>query len=150
MHLFRITSKVYARDLSGTGAMLHGGRWNPKGMRMLYTSQSLSLAALETIVNLSGDKLTSNLYCVELEFPDEFVVETVNKIPKDWNKFPFSSATVDIGREFIQSEKLCLKVPSAIISSEYNYLLNPLHDDYMQVKLLDARPMILDKRLFQN
>ncbi|MEP0270439.1 RES family NAD+ phosphorylase [Ekhidna sp.] len=148
--MYRITSKAYARDLSGTGAMLHGGRWNPKGVRMLYTSQSLSLAALETIANLSGDKLRGNLYCVELEFPDHLSVETIKKVPKTWNTFPFNSSTVDIGREFIQSEKLCLKVPSAIISSEYNYLLNPMHDDYMQIKFIDARPMILDQRLFQN
>jgi len=52
MVLYRITSKAYVRDLSGTGAFLYGGRWNKKGIRMLYTSGSLSLAALEIVVNL--------------------------------------------------------------------------------------------------
>lgn len=52
MILHRITSKAYIQDKSGKGAMLYGGRWNPKGIRMLYTSESLSFATLETIVNL--------------------------------------------------------------------------------------------------
>lgn len=147
MILYRITSKAYARDLSGTGAMFHGGRWNPKGIRMLYTSQSLSLATLEVVVNLSGNKITNNLYCVELEFPDELPIDTIKKLPENWNAYPYIGKTVDIGKAFIQSEKLCLKVPSAIIPSEYNYLINPLHDDFIKVKFLDARPFILDKRL---
>ncbi len=147
MILYRITSKAYARDLSGTGAMMNGGRWNPKGIRMLYTSQSLSLAALEVIVNLSGEKITKNLYCVELEFPDQLPIEELTQLPENWNAFPYSGETTEIGKAFIQSGRLCLKVPSAIIPSEYNYLLNPLHDDFMKVRFLDARPFILDKRL---
>ena len=147
MILHRITSKAHVRDLSGTGAMMYGGRWNPKGIRMLYTSQSLSLAALEVIVNLSGEKIHNNLYCVELECPEELSVKTADKLPKEWSAYPYTKGTTDIGKAFIQSSELCLKVPSAIIPSEFNYLLNPQHDDFMKVRFLDARPFILDKRL---
>jgi len=148
MLLYRITSKVYARDLSGTGAMLNGGRWNPKGIRMLYTSSSLSLATLEIIVNLSSSLATKNLYCVELELPDELEIDTPNDLPNDWNTFPYSGKTVKIGMDFIKNYRLCLKVPSAIVPNEFNYLLNPEHDDFMKVKFVDARPFILDKRLY--
>ena len=148
MILYRITSKAYARDLSGTGAMQHGGRWNAKGIRMLYTSESISLAALEIIANLSGDKLTNNLFCVELEFPDELPIETIEVLPKNWDTFPYGSETVAAGSDFITSDKLCMKVPSAIISQEHNYLLNPMHEDFMKVKFVDARPFILNRRLF--
>ena len=129
--------------------MMYGGRWNPKGIRMLYTSQSLSLATLEVIVNLSGDKIANKLYCVELEFPEDLSIKAVNTpLPENWNAFPYKAETTKIGKEFIESEGLCLKVPSAIIPSEFNYLINPLHDDFMKVKFVDARPFILDKRLF--
>jgi len=148
MILYRITSRAYARDLSGTGAMMYGGRWNPKGLRMLYTSQSLSLATLEVIVNLSGEKITNKLYCVELELPDNLPIVSITGLPSDWNAYPYKAETVQMGREFLESEKLCLKVPSSIVTTEFNYLLNPLHDDFMKVKFLDARPFILDKRLF--
>lgn len=147
MILYRIASRAFARDLSGTGALLYGGRWNSKGLRMLYTSQSLSLATLETIANLSGDKITKNLYCVELNFPDDLMIETVKNLPSDWRTFPYTAHTPKIGDDFIRKGRLCLKVPSAIIPSEFNYLLNPLHADFMKVKFVDARPFLLDKRL---
>ncbi len=150
MILHRITSKPHIRDLSGTGAMLHGGRWNAKGIRMLYTSGTLSLAALETVVNLSGNRLSQSLYCIELEFPGEFPISKIDNLPADWNSYPYNSATVHIGNDFIKKNGLCLKVPSAIIPSEHNYLLNPIHDDFSKVKFLDFRPLILDKRLIQN
>lgn len=149
MILYRIASKSYIRDLSGTGALLHGGRWNSKGVRMLYTSHSLSLAALEIIANTSGNQLNNNLYCIELEFPDHLKVDILNPLPENWNKFPCSADSVNEGNKFIEKGGLCLKVPSAIISTEFNFLLNPLHDDFIQVKFLDARPLILDQRLFQ-
>lgn len=147
MILYRITSKVYARDLSGTGAMIHGGRWNPKGIRVLYTSQSLSLATLEVIVNISEEKINPFLYCVELEFPDDLPIGDIDNLPDDWSAYPYKNGTIEVGRDFIESGALCLRVPSAVIHSEYNYLINPLHDNFMQVKFLDARPFILDKRL---
>ncbi|MEP1095788.1 MAG: RES family NAD+ phosphorylase [Cyclobacteriaceae bacterium] len=150
MILHRITSKVHSQDLSGTGAMLYGGRWNGKGVRMLYTSASLSLAALETVVNLSGNRLGQRLFCVELDFPDELPISEIATLPKNWNVYPHTSDTVLLGNNFIKRGELCLKVPSAIIPSEYNYLLNPAHDDFSKVRFLDARPLILDKRLVQN
>ena len=116
---------------------------------MLYTSGSLSLAALEIIANLSGDKLSNNLYCVEMAFPDHLPVETLDLLPKEWNAYPHQAATVKTGNDFVKNGGLCLKVPSAIIPSEYNYLLNPMHDLFNEVRFLDARPLILDQRLLK-
>lgn len=145
MILHRITTKPYINDLSGTGAMLYGGRWNKKGTRMLYTSESLSLAVLEIIANLSSSKL-NNLYCVELEVPDEIKIQIVEKLPIKWNLFPYTRYTVEQGSQFIKQGGLCLKVPSAIVPTEYNYLLNPLHDQFYKIKVKDARPFLLDHR----
>lgn len=151
MILYRITTKAYARDLSGTGAFLHGGRWNAKGIRMLYTSGSLSLAMLEVIANLSGNHLNhTGLYVVELELPNHLPVATLDELPKHWNAFPYTAASVNAGNDFIQSGQLCLRVPSAIVPTEYNYLLNPLSDLFNKVKFLDARPLILDERILNK
>lgn len=150
MILYRITPKAYAHDLSGTGAMLYGGRWNKKGTRMVYTSGSLSLAALEIIANLSLDKLDRSLFCSEVEFPDHLEISELKKLPKDWNQFPYTSGTVSSGDIFLKKNGLCLKVPSAIIPSEFNYLLNPNHDQFSKIKLIDTRPLILDKRIIQK
>ncbi len=146
MILHRITTKPYINDLSGTGAMLYGGRWNKKGIRMLYTSESLSLAVLEIIANLSSSKL-NNLYCVELDFPDQLEVKKVTHPPEQWNAFPYMHNTVNYGTQFIKQSGLCLKVPSAIVPTEYNYLLNPLHDQFYKIRVKDARPFLLDQRI---
>lgn len=147
MILYRITSKAHIHDLSGTGAMLYGGRWNAKGNRMLYTSESLSLATLEIIANLSPDRLNRGFYCVGLNFPDHLKIATVGSLPKNWSTFPYKPNTVALGNRFIHDDGLCLKVPSAIIPSEYNYLLDPTHRNFSEIKFIDTRPFILDKRL---
>lgn len=150
MILHRITSREHTNDLSGTGAMLYGGRWNQKGTRLLYTSESLSLAALEVVVNLSADKLDRSLFCVELDFPDHLKVDILKTLPKNWNSYPHTGNSTEVGTNFVKNDGLCLKVPSVIIPTENNYLINPTHFDFHKIKLVDARPLILDKRIFKH
>ena len=150
MILYRITTKPHVNDNSGTGAMLFGGRWNKKGTRMLYTSESLSLAALEIIANLSSNKLSQNFYCVELEIPDEMEITEIDELPENWNTFPHTGSTPRIGSDFIAKGGFCLKVPSAIIPSEYNFLINPSHDHFDKLLIRDKRPLILDRRLIKR
>ena len=146
MILYRITSKPHIRDLSGTGAMLFGGRWNPKGVRMFYTSESLSLAMLETVANLSGEHLNKNFHQVRLEMPDNLPLYQPT-LPSDWNVYPHGAGTVNAGAQFIQESHFCMKVPSAIIPSEYNFLLNPMHEFFDEIKYLDSNPILIDRRL---
>jgi len=146
MILYRIASRTHIRDLTGTGAMLFGGRWNIKGVRMLYTSQSVSLAMLEVLANLSSPNLSRNLHLAEIEVPEAKGIEEC-EVPDNWNSFPYTESTIRLGTNFIKKNGFCLKVPSALVSSEYNFLLNPHHDDFESVKILDTRPVIIDQRL---
>lgn len=146
MMLYRIASRTHIRDMSGTGSMLFGGRWNMKGVRMLYTSQSVSLAMLEVLANLSSPHISRNLHLAEIHFPDHLAIQECD-LPDHWSSFPFSQGTISLGTDFIKSGGLCLKVPSALVPSEYNYLLNPLHADFDAVKILDTRPVVIDQRL---
>lgn len=149
MILHRISTKAYARDLSGTGAMLYGGRWNRKGVRVVYTSESLSLSALETIANMHSNRIGLNLYCIEIDFPEKLEVTLPDSLPDGWNSFPYTAGSVGLGSGFFKNGGLCLKVPSAIIPTEYNYLLNPMHKDFDLVRVVDVRPLILDQRLIK-
>ncbi len=149
MILHRIATPAHARDLSGTGAFLYGGRWNSVRTRVIYSCTSLSLAALETIANASSEKIKLSFYCIELDFPDHLQITVPDSLPDEWSAFPYTIGTVRIGDAFIKSGKLCLKVPSAIIPSEFNFLLNPLHPEFSQVKILDVRPLIFDHRLIK-
>lgn len=150
MTLYRITTKPHVHDNSGTGAMLFGGRWNRKGTRMLYTSENLSLATLEIIANLSSSKLSQNFYCVEIEIPEEIEITEIEELPKNWNTFPHSGSTPSIGSDFFANGGFCLKVPSAIIPSENNFLINPSHENFDKLLIIDKRPLIFDRRLIKK
>ena len=68
-------SPVYAADdLSGEGARLTGGRWNSPGMALLYTSSTIALAVLETVVHLSSGGLPLNRYLIRIDIPDNLWV----------------------------------------------------------------------------
>lgn len=84
---------------------------------------------------------------MEIESPDHLPIETIAKLLENWIAYPFSSDMVDLGQKFIASSGLCLKVASAIIPTEHNYLLNPFHDNFTKGGFRDARPFILDHGL---
>lgn len=146
MIVFRIAARSYANDLSGRGASMYGGRWNPKGVPMLYTSATLSLAALELAVNLPPGRIPNFYQAVEISIPDKLIT-TVDELPAQWSGYPYVPATQRIGRQFIKSNELVLKVPSAVISTEYNYLINPNHPRINDVFIKDQRPFLFDSRL---
>ncbi len=148
MILYRVSTREHVRDLSGTGAFLYGGRWNEQGTHMLYTASSLSLAILEMIVHLSADKIKRGLYTAELDFPEELPVTVLPHLPDRWNAYPYTAGSMKLGTHYMRVEKtLCLRVPSAIVPMEFNYLLNPLHEDFQHIKIKDVRPLLLDQRL---
>lgn len=147
MILYRISRKLHINDLSGTGAMLFGGRWNKKGVCALYTSQSVSLAVLESIANLSAEKIDSGLHIAEIQLPANAKADEIQALPEEWNTYPHVAATVNYGTDFLKKGGFCLKVPSALVPTEFNYIVNPLHGDFSEIKIIDTRPLILDKRL---
>ena len=132
----------------GEGAWLFGGRWNSRGTRMVYTSITLSLAALETLVHLNPP-VAYKYVAIPIEF-DEALVETVAAmdLPADWNEEPPPPSTAEIGDRWVrESRSAVLKLPSVIISAELNYLLNPGHSDFKRIRIGKPMPFSFDPRL---
>ncbi len=132
----------------GEGAWLFGGRWNSRGTRMVYTSITLSLAALQTLVHLNPP-VAFKYVAIPIEF-DEALVETVAAmdLPADWNEEPPPPSTAEIGDRWVrESRSAVLKLPSVIISAELNYLLNPAHSDFKRIHIGTPRPFSFDPRL---
>jgi RES domain-containing protein len=153
MLLYRICKTRYAHDLSGTGAKLAGGRWNPKGLAVLYTSQSRALAALEFLVHLEFMTPPDEYSMLTLELPDELEVTRYSAadLPSEWQVSPAPQSTINIGSRWLTEGRTpVLAVPSTLISQEYNYLFNPLHEQFRQVKLQDISPFQYDERLLGN
>ncbi|MCH5721185.1 RES family NAD+ phosphorylase [Niabella hibiscisoli] len=150
MIIYRLVRSEYQDDLSGYGAFLYGGRWNNKGQYALYGAEHISLAVLEIVVNY--DRTTASLlpsyHLVELSVPDSEIIEIDRSVlKKTWSKD--MDYTKYIGDEFLQSRSdLVLKIPSAVIPEENNYLLNPAHKDFKKIIIERSKPYGLDNRLF--
>ncbi len=146
--VFRISREKYSQDLSGTGARRYGGRWNPKGVSMLYTADSRALAAMELAVRIDLNDLPTDLVIINLALPINGQMAVLEALPKGWDAHPPTAASQQIGKNFVAEGKyLTLKVPSVTIRGDYNYLLNPLHPQFELVKILSVEPFFLDARL---
>lgn len=149
MIVYRISNTVYSDDISGTGAKLHGARWNSVGMPMLYTTQHISLAVLEMLVNTNFKDYSIALELLYIQFPANPSTTEIklSKIKDNWKDD--TSYTKFIGDEFIkQQQSLLLKVPSAVINEEFNFLANPLHTDFKKIKIINTKSFWPDQRLF--
>ncbi|RCH54112.1 RES domain-containing protein [Mucilaginibacter hurinus] len=150
MIVYRITNCEYAGDLSGMGARLFGGRWNSEGRSMLYTASSRSLAVLEILVHLPPLMIPDNYCAVEIEIPDNNI-KTLNiaNLSPGWQDVAATDETRKTGDKFINERKqLVMRVPSAIVPAEFNYLINPRHQDIDKVKIVSRSPFSFDERLF--
>lgn len=148
MIVYRITNEPYKNDISGNGAALYGSRWNSKGYPLLYTSQFISLSILESLVHLKRIEIPPTQYLLHIEFPDENEIAEISykKIKKNWHEE--LEYTQWLGDQFLKNNRnLTLKVPSAIVPQENNFLLNPLHPGFKKVKIITAELLELDKRL---
>ena len=148
MIVYRITGKKYAKNINGLGAALYGGRWNKKGTSVLYTGESKEIALLETIVH-TPPMLVPDLDILTIEIPDDSIAEIkIADLPKNWRDYPAPSILAEIGESWIKQNKtIALKVPSCIIYSACNYILNCQHSDYTKIKIVDHKNFHFDARL---
>ncbi len=155
MLLYRISKNQYAGDLSGEGAQRAGGRWNSKGVPLVYTSETATLATLEVLVHFPMNIVPKNMSIAAIDFPDDLSVikKNAEDLPADWEIFPVIPICADIGDEWIKScESVALRVPSVFLPDgpEYNYLLNPAHPDYEKISVYEIKSFQFDKRLFMK
>jgi RES domain-containing protein len=148
MIVYRITKRKHASDIMGTGAALFPGRWNKKGILVLYTSETVELTLLENIVHIPP-MFVPDFDILTIEIPDDSItVVKVSDLPANWKKYPAPSVLADIGESWVKEGlTLSLKVPSCIVHSSYNYILNCNHKDYKKVKVLDHRNFYFNPRL---
>ncbi|CAM4340390.1 RES family NAD+ phosphorylase [Gillisia limnaea] len=152
MKVFRLSKKQYSSTLSGKGAALFGNRWNSKGTEMIYTAQSRALSMAEVAVHLSLSTLPSDYMMIEIEIPDFLKFQSLkeSELSQYWNSHPPIPFTQKIGDDFIDSGKHCiLKVPSAVVKGDFNFLINPHHKDLKKIKILETTDFPFDKRMFK-
>ena len=152
MEVFRIVDYRYKSDLSGKGAGLYGGRWNRKDEYVLYTTSSVSLACLELLVNVDLSYRTPNYVLLTIEVPDEFHYKALNmdELPTNWRSRDQYTITRELGSNWYNElQEGMLKVPSAVIPQEHNFVINVFHPIAKELKITSTEPFIFDKRLLK-
>ena len=127
-----VKEKCVGEAFSGEGARQAGGRFNSPGRPVVYTSESLALAQLEILVNLPTDRLLASYVAFQADIPDRHV-ETLSheELPENWREAPAPRRVRTIGDRWLQSGRSpALRVPSAVVPSEHNVLIDPLHPDF--------------------
>ncbi|QHL86615.1 RES domain-containing protein [Nibribacter ruber] len=151
MIVFRLSKGLYKTDLSGRGAELVGGRWNSKGTALVYTCESRALCTTEIAVHTPLGILPSDYWLITIEVPDTLPVSELvqEALPPDWKAFPHPNATQLLGDSFVrEGQYVAMKVPSAVVHGDHNFLLNPRHPDFRHIKILESEPFPFDERLF--
>jgi RES domain-containing protein len=142
------TSKV-TNAFNGEGARLYGGRWNSPGTAVVYTAQSVSLAALELLVHLQTSELLLAYSSIPASF-DQALVRTVDPttLPTGWNRYPAPVELQELGdRWAANQESVVLHVPSAVVPAESNFLINPRHSDFKMIAIGASTRFEFDPRL---
>lgn len=150
MIVFRLTKSKYKIDLSGKGAELFGGRWNPVGISALYTSETRALCVLELLAHTPNNLIPPRFELLSIEIPDKLFTrfERLADLPSEWNSLETNELTQQIGKlKFLRKDCLGFVVPSAIIKQEYNIILNPLCNQYNKVKIVESEAVNIDERL---
>lgn len=146
MIVWRLATTLYP-PLTGEGARRTGGRWNSPGVPLVYTSSSLSLALVETLVHIESDELPDSLTAFEIFIPDNDMEELAD-VPEEWFADPLQRQSRRYGDSWAtEMRSLCLRVPSSVVRTELNILINPMHPAFQQVMVRSQRPFRLDTRL---
>jgi len=152
VHAYRIAKTQYIDDLTGIGARLYGGRWNPKGIGIVYTAESRALATVEYLVHVPLSLVPHDLCMATLYIPDWIPFKTVGigDLPANWRDYPAPPALADLGMQWALSrETLLLRVPSVVVAHESNILINPLQSDMPHVTIAQVEPYQFDARLLR-
>ncbi len=137
---WRIADPAYSRTademLSGEGAFLFGGRWNSKGVRVVYMGSSIAQAAMELLVHLGRADVLNTFHKMEVFFDEALVTHiSLDDLPADWAAPSMASSVQRVGDDWVADQgSVILQVPSAATQGEYNYLFNPAHPYAGEVK----------------
>jgi RES domain-containing protein len=154
MRLWRLARKAFAKKpLSGEGGLYASGRWHTAPRHVVYASESLALASLEVLVHVDPDLAPRDLIAIELDVPARVAVAelTPADLPRSWRRHPAPRSVQKLGDAWLdQRTTAVLRVPSALVPRESNYLLNPLHADARRFTIVAKMPFALDPRLLDR
>ncbi len=152
MVVYRIAKTKHIRDLSGIGAKIFGGRWNKKGVGIVYTSENRALATVEYLVHVPLSIVPSDLSIASIKIPDDISPKevSISDLSSNWRNYPAPLVLAELGTRWaLANETLLLRVPSAVVEHEFNILINPLHPDMKHAVISHIEAHRFDHRLMR-
>ena len=148
MEIFRITLKEFSDKLYAPGFR---GRWNQDGQYVIYAASSRSLACLENLVHRNQIPAEMVFSTMIIEVPEDIVPESISlkNLPANWLSHPgdVCPACLKLGSRWYNEKKsVILKVPSAVVPHEWNYVINTKHKDFERLKLKRTEAFAFDER----
>ena len=121
----------------------------------MYCGSSRSLSALEMVVQLGSIKPSTSysMMVISIADKDDLVKQIYQKdLPSDCRNTKSYTELQQIGSKWIRNqESLILKVPSAVIPYEYNYVINTDHQAFASmVKLVRNEEYFWDDRIINS
>lgn len=148
--VWRLCAAQYAEGaFDGEGARLYGGRWSPRGVALCYCAESRALAVVEVLANADEPSRLTRLAwrLIPAVIPDA-LIEKPARYPEGWREYPYNSATREFGARWASERRTAaIRVPSAVVPGEFNYLINPFHPDFEQVQIGRPERFAFDARL---
>ena len=152
MRVWRLASRRHGA-FDGEGSRLAGGRWNVRGTPVVYTSESLALAALEYLVNVDPETAPRDLVAIAAVIPEDLAITkfSAKELPKSWRGFPAPPDLGLLGTRWADSLKTAvLQVPSVVVPLESNFILNPRHPDFSRIAARTPIPFAFDTRVWKK
>ncbi|MGH9525264.1 MAG: RES family NAD+ phosphorylase [Terriglobales bacterium] len=151
--VYRILRRAYSKNpLGGEGAFRFGGRWSSVGTRLAYTAEHLSLAIIEYFVHMDREDLPKDLVVATAEIPDAVSRITISakQLPANWRESPAPPELAEIGDRFARDRPAAiLIVPSSLVPTESNWLINPRHPNYSRIRVGALTPFEYDPRFLK-
>ena len=147
-----VKAKYVSEPLATEGSRLFGGRWNPKGYPLLYTTSSPSLALIESLVHQPSvryEKLPA-LFLFTLEVPDEVRTYSIDELPNYWNAESYEQTQWILHDWLTKPDTLVIGVPSVAVPMSLNYLIHPIHPRYYEIRVIKTEPFPIERRLWRD
>jgi RES domain-containing protein len=147
-----VKGKHAATAFTGEGARLTGSRWTSPGVAVVHLADSVPLAILEMLVHLESEEPVKRYVLYEASFDGSLVTAAdLSTLPRNWRASNPPEALRRIGDAWQQERRSAvLRVPSAVVPSEWNYLLNPAHPDFAGITIGPAQLVRFDRRLIRD
>lgn len=147
---WRITLEKYGQEaMTGEGAKLYGGRWNPVGYPAVYLAQHLSLAILEIVVHVDRPDKIKDFIAFPVTFEKNSIYSLPASIlPTNWSELPIPSSTQQVGKKWLDTnEHMVMQVPSTVVPLEVNFVVNPRHQRFEHIEIEDPVALRINPRI---